>query len=101
MKYSTQEKAQDIVDSLYGKGHGKDVTVRRLIDILDFTAQEADEVFTRCAYATSSVFNANPTDLPDADCANCKFMELPHEDAHCYMFEVKPGDQCGQFDPKK
>ncbi len=101
MELDTQQLAQHIVDDLYAKGHGKDVTIRRLIQILGFTTQEADDVFNRCAYATSSAFNANPVDLPDADCANCKFMELPHEDAHCYMFEVKPGDQCGQFDPKK
>lgn len=101
MELSTQQKAQIIVNDVYGRGHGKDATIRRLIDVLEFTVQEADDVFNRCAYATNSVFNANPHDLPAADCANCKYSELPHDDAHCYMFETKPGPQCGQFDPKK
>jgi len=101
MKFWKQEKAQVIVDDLYGKGHGKDMTVRRLIDVLKFTPQEADDVFNRCAYATSSVFNANAHDLPIADCANCYYSDLEHDDAHCYMFENRPGDQCGQFKAKK
>ena len=38
--------------------------------------------------------------LPDADCDNCDFKQLPHPNAHCYMFEKKPGNKCGQFKPK-
>ena len=35
--------------------------------------------------------------LPDADCEHCKHMQLPHDGGHCYMFEVRPGEKCGQF----
>jgi hypothetical protein len=35
--------------------------------------------------------------LPDADCEHCKYMALPHDGGHCYMFERKPGEKCGQF----
>ncbi len=36
--------------------------------------------------------------LPTADCQNCEYMEIPHDDGHCYMFLKKPeGDKCGQM----
>jgi len=41
------------------------------------------------------------TELPDADCKNCKFRNTPYKEYpnnyHCYMFEESPGDKCGQF----
>lgn len=38
--------------------------------------------------------------LPDADCEHCRYMALPHDGGHCYMFETKPGKKCGQYTPK-
>ena len=35
--------------------------------------------------------------LPLADCERCKYMRLPHDGGHCYMFVEKPGEKCGQF----
>jgi hypothetical protein len=36
--------------------------------------------------------------LPDADCPNCEYMQIPHDGGHCYMFLDKPaGDKCGQM----
>lgn len=40
-------------------------------------------------------------DIPLADCKNCEHKRLPHQELHCYMFKVKPGDRCGQFVPSK
>jgi len=40
------------------------------------------------------------TELPDADCKNCKFKQTPYAEyrnQHCYMFEESPGDKCAQF----
>jgi hypothetical protein len=42
------------------------------------------------------VIGMDTTFLPDADCENCKYGG-EFEDQHCYMFEDKPGDKCGQF----
>ncbi len=39
------------------------------------------------------------TPIPDADCENCEYKQLPHDGLHCYMFETKVGDKCGQFKP--
>ncbi len=93
--------AMTLVNDLYAKGHGKDVTVRRMIDVLGFTDQEAEDLFNRCAYATNEAFVVTTDDLPDADCPNCYYRDLEHDGAHCYMFEHKPGDQCAQFKPKR
>lgn len=36
--------------------------------------------------------------LPTADCPNCEYMKLPHDDGYCYMFLHKPeGGKCGQM----
>lgn len=40
------------------------------------------------------------TELPDADCENCKFRQTPYAEyrnQHCYMFEESPGLKCAQF----
>lgn len=34
--------------------------------------------------------------LPDANCQQCKYRGA-YEGGHCYMFQEKPGDKCGQF----
>lgn len=36
-------------------------------------------------------------DVPLADCERCEHNWLGP--GHCYMFEQKPGDRCGQFSP--
>lgn len=40
-------------------------------------------------------------ELRKADCANCKYDDLPHDGGHCYMFAQKPGEYCAQFEPKR
>ena len=41
------------------------------------------------------------TELPDADCENCKFRQTPYTEypanQHCYMFEESPSLKCAQF----
>ncbi len=41
------------------------------------------------------------SELPDADCENCKFRQTPYTEypanQHCYMFEESPGLKCAQF----
>ena len=39
--------------------------------------------------------------LPNADCDNCEYTRIPHEDGHCYMFMDAPDNgKCGQFEPR-
>lgn len=44
---------------------------------------------------------ANMHMVPDADCEQCKYRYDPYEAGHCYMFETKPGNKCGQFKQEK
>lgn len=39
--------------------------------------------------------------LPLANCERCVYRDLDKGgDAHCYMFQVKPGDRCSQMKEK-
>jgi len=99
MDESKLDDARVLVECLYDKGHGKQVTVRRMVDVLGVTMPEAMNLFNECMGTASSIYYQ--TDLPKADCANCKYDALPHEGGHCYMFAERPGDWCAQFQKKK
>jgi hypothetical protein len=38
-----------------------------------------------------------PPLAPPADCERCKHRKPDNPGSHCYMFDKKPGDRCGQF----
>lgn len=48
-----------------------------------------------------NLFGESESELPDADCENCKFRQTPYTEypanQHCYMFEESPGIKCAQF----
>lgn len=95
MDESKLDYARILINSLFDKGHGKSMTIERMVQVLEVTEEEAEDLFNACMGAASDIYHH--TKIPLADCSNCKFNDLPHPGAHCYMFSEYPGTRCGQF----
>ncbi len=98
MDESKLDAARIIISSLFDKGHGKSIAVERMVQVFGVTEEEAGDLFNACMGAASDIYHH--TKIHFADCSNCKFDDLPHPGAHCYMFSEYPGTRCGQFSKK-